>query len=403
MKQKSKRFIRGLLAAVAISVVYLLTGCSQQNNSTSTDGETAQQTGYYNQNMGLAFSIADGFYHVDSGNFLYFYDYQSQQDVLVCSRTNCSHEAWDDSTPDEERCDAYLGSYSSSGFVWEDALYILNSDITTQQTDLSMSKLNRSEQKELCTLPITYVESFVVYDGVLYVSGSQAKETEEDGAITLTAQTETWLIGVDLSSGEQMDLTEKQTGFNASIQMLGVRQGMLYFRRTSFEREYTGLNYEEAGFCSQLYTYDIQSKECNMVWENKDEISSLLLTADSLLYAVSQSDQSSTGTTTASYEIFSLDLETMETIPLAASIKRPTFVEGSIYYCAEENKYLCYDIDTEQTDPIDQTVIEKVDIWQTAGEYYYVVTNEINGTPYLIRKEDLKDGNDQRIEVHFYE
>ncbi len=196
-----------------------------------TRREKLADTTFYNQTMGLAIATDDGLYHVDSRNFLYFYDYKEKEDVQVCNKPNCTHETWQEDTPDEERCHSYLGEGLIGGFLSAGQLYVIQIDPMLQQAVITSSAMDRSAQKKVAELTMDHLDTFAVKDGILYLAGiSNELETDENGMQVPTGVVDTWIYSVDLDTGKQKELTPKQKGNNATLQVAGLNEDKLYCR-----------------------------------------------------------------------------------------------------------------------------------------------------------------------------
>ena len=129
------------------------------------------KTQYYDTILYQGFASGDGIYHQNSTGFLYFFDYRTRQDVIVCNKPNCTHSIWYENTPDEQRCNAYLPSaLGGAGFVAEDFLYLFNVDLNTQTASLVRSGLDRTSEKEIARFENNIISPFVVDGQYLYLS-----------------------------------------------------------------------------------------------------------------------------------------------------------------------------------------------------------------------------------------
>lgn len=389
--KKKRTILILLLIVIAVGLcIFFFKGTDQQKRA-------SENTEYYDETMGLAFSTDSGFYHTDSRNFLYFYDYESKKDVLVCTKSNCMHKTWDEETPDEQKCDGYLGDGLCAGFVWDGMLYILRTVPTEKEATLYVSDLDRSGQKVLCkTYSMNVLTPFIVKNGQLYLGISQAQQEEKaDETMQQTYETETWVTAVDLSNGKQNILESKEIGYNASIRLLGSDQDIVYFMRGSFEQEFTGLNFDEAGFQTQFFSYNTTSGECKLLQEKTENVILCQVMGENLIY-VNGADWGENGF--KRYDIYKSVLETGEETLLASAIETPTFVNDTVFFQTSEG-YSFYDSATEKIEAIKGNVLKNFRCFCDLGEYYYGVPLTDDAEPSLIRKTDLQKGKEELINL----
>lgn len=101
------------ITIIILLFVFFISGCS-----TNTENSNDDNVQVYEQFGALEFSTDDGFYHTNNSGYLYFFDYESKKDVLVCSRANCKME-----TELKEDSEVYIGS--GTGFVCNNKLYVI--------------------------------------------------------------------------------------------------------------------------------------------------------------------------------------------------------------------------------------------------------------------------------------
>lgn len=388
--RKKRTVLIGLAVVAAAGLCFLFF------YKTNQEKHTSENTEYYDETMGLACFTDSGFYHTDSKNFLYFYDYESEKDVLVCTKSNCMHEEWDEETPDEQKCDGYLGDGLCAGFVWDDMLYILQTIPTEKEATLYVSDLDRSGQKVLCkTNSMNVITPFIVKNGCLYLGISQAQMEKADETIQQTDETETWMVKIDLSSGKQTSLEPKETGYNASIRLLDSTQDVVYFMRSSFEQPFTGMNFDEAGFHTQLFSYHTTTGECQLLQEKADNILLCQIMGEDLVYVKAANWGE---TELESYDIYKSALQTGEETLLASATETPTLMNDTVLFRTAEG-YSFYDAETGKIEAIQGNVLENFRCFCDLGKYYYGVPLTDDAKPCLIQKEDLREGKQALINL----
>lgn len=367
-----------------------LTSCASNNTSSSS-----VSSDYYDESMGTAFATETGIYHANSSNFLYFYDYESKKDVLVCSKQNCTHEAWDENTPDEQKCNGYLGNGLCAGFVANNTLYILSVDPSEAESRLYSSQLDRSQQKLLCKVPSgTTVPSFVVQDNILYLGISQAQmnDSNSPNAGTNSAKTDTWFTSINLNTGKCENLTESETAYNADLHVIGSGEHTIYLERTYFEKEFTGTNYADAKIHTQFFSYDTQAASYQEIIHLPEGVSSAYAFEDQLLYAKNDPQRSQ------SYTMYQISGKNASETQIGTSSTPPASIGQNIILNTEKG-YVRYDINSQHTQPITGTILNNFRCFQEFGSYYYGVPLSDNAAPCLISKEDLYNGREQFVKL----
>lgn len=345
--------------------------------------------------MGTAFATDSGIYHTNSSNFLYFYDYESKQDVLVCSKQNCTHDVWDENTPDEQKCNGYLGNGLCAGFVTNNTLYILLVDPSENQSLLYSSQLDRSQQKLLCKIPSgTTVPTFVVQDNILYLGISQAQmnDSNSPNAGTSSAKTDIWFTSINLGTGKCKDLTEVETYYNADLHIIGSGEHTIYLEQTCFEKEFTGTNYADAKIHTQFFSYDTQTASYQEIAHLPEAISSAYVFKDKLLYA--KNDLQNTN----NYTVYQISVKNVSETEISASSICPVCIGQNIILNTEKG-YVRYDINSQRMQPITGSILKNFRCFQELGAYYYGVPLSDNASPCLILKEDLYNGTERFVKL----
>ena len=386
---KKKRIV-----IISVLAVLVVTGITVAVMGGSVRKTNSKNTAFYNQTMGLAIATDDGLYHVDSRNFLYFYDYKEKEDVQVCNKPNCTHETWQEDTPDEERCHSYLGDGLIGGFLSAGQLYVIQIDPMLQQAVITSSAMDRSAQKKVAELTMDHLDTFVVKDGILYLAGTANElEADENGMQVPTGVVDTWVYSVDLDTGKQQEMTPKQKGNNATLQVAGLYGDQLYCREISFEKSFDGLNFEEAGQQVTWYVYDIAAGTYEKTLEGADGNGGFYMVGNTMLFDTGE-DWGDNGFEL--YAVYEADLTSGAIEKCGESDQQPQYADGKAFLSQGET-YRYYEAKTRETKELKDSVLNAFYCWQTPGEYIHGVTAGQNGLPCLITKEDFYSGNEKFI------
>lgn len=214
-----------------------------------------------------------GIYHKNAEGFLYFFDFVSEKEVLVCNKANCKHEPWDDMVPVEKRCNAYMsGEGNLAGVVYGKNLYLFEKDMDSGESVYCFvkSNLNRDSRKILAKINMNMPWSYAQKGEKLYLAVNQSLMKKEEGVIMQDTKTKSNLYEIDLKSGKMKELLQEQENYNGEMEILTASGEELYLIYTYFETEFDGTNFEEAREQIKYYKYNIKSEKFDEVFANME-------------------------------------------------------------------------------------------------------------------------------------
>lgn len=196
--------------AIAICYVFLLSGCEKKADT----GETTQVFGQY--------AIGpSGILHRNSSytSYMMFYDFASDEDVFLCSKTGCTHN--------NTECYAYLNALSA--FYYKDSLYYFTND---EDGEINLIRANKyGENKEVITTGIQEYpdsQSFQIMEQDLYFIGM--------GYDMETERSYTALLRIDLETGEKdIDQIEDRKGERGNIEAYLITEKELLIERGAYD------------------------------------------------------------------------------------------------------------------------------------------------------------------------
>lgn len=370
--------------------VFFVSGCSGEKERISDDNVSV-----YDQSN-LAFSTDDGFYHTSNSGYLYFFDYESKKDVLVCSKANCKME-----TELNEDLEAYIGS--GTGFVCNDKLYVLvrNNELEKSYS-LIESNLDRSNQKEIVKINSTMILSFAVIKEVAYFAIDEAIYTEtENGGIVEEPKHNCYLLAIDLKSGKSEKLTEPKNNFNNSMKIIAADENKIYLTYTYFYNYFDGTNFKEANENNENYVYDLKTKELTAVLKDKYIIKGQL-NEDIFLAIESQDLIEGDFNGQKIYTILKYTLPDYKTEIIATTKEYPILTEDEwIYQEDGTNQYYALDLKTAKSQKLGMNKLENIVIFGDAKDYYYVSYLEDEEMKHgFILKSDYIKGNKKIISAY---
>ncbi|MBD5550792.1 MAG: hypothetical protein HDQ96_06380 [Lachnospiraceae bacterium] len=406
MKDKRRKIRLFVSVAILLFLVITIGSYVLYRKSAQVTGADAQ---YYDTMQNAGFASDDGIYHTNSTGFLYFFDYHTKQDVIVCNKPNCTHKAWYQDTPDEQRCNAYLpDALGGCGFVLEDSLYMFNAVLATQTSSIVQSGLDRTGQKEIASFENTVILPFVVDGECLYMSGTAIlTEKDEDGMESPTGENETWLFKLDLQTGEITNLTERKRAYSSDLYIVGFYNGKIYYRESYFEKKYDGKNYEEAKHQVDWYSYDISADKSEQIYE--DQLFQEAYLYENKFISMFGKDGKSMENRYEQFEIAVWDMDTGESQSIVTADKLLYYVDGKVFYVMEEEesqRYYYYDIEKGKTAEMNRGFMEYIHVWGAFGDYFLVTKDDPDtgiGDFFVILKKDFYNEKENYIPLTWKE
>ncbi len=378
-----KRLISAAIVLAALIITLSVYVYVQKNSSTGS----ADMRYYYQTD--LHFYTDDGFYFLDADGLMQFYDYAAAAQVVVCNKPNCRHETWNDLTPDEQKCHAYIPSvFTQAGFVVDDQLYVMES--TSDGKDIlsiTVSGLDRSGQRVIAELESSSTYSFVVKEQMLYVTSlAHIYEEEEDGTLVWSGEQDTWVNAVDLQTGAVTEISERLRAVNSEIQILGVSDDMIYIGYSYYANGFDGTNFAESGYTAQLHTYNMADGN----YEVPD-----IAAAENMIFTRSYGNKIAGYLYEEPYQLVIYDVATKATTRIDEFEENLAYFDECIVYTRGNSRYY-YNVAEERITEISDE-FASLYINADAGTYLYGVKTEPGDDPELVHvmllKEDFYHNN----------
>lgn len=387
-----------LLPAIAAC---LFSGCMQDIPSGAKNEQAFQA--YYAYST--EFDALDGFYYTDFEGFLYYFDYDVKKESIVCNKPNCKHESWQENTPKEQRCSAYLGGMST-GFSNGQKLYIMESFTEdTHRIRIVESDLDRTNQREVKLLDCDSIYSYAVKDSYLYaVIDKNERIRESDGTVTNGYKKKASLCKIDLTDGSIETLLEK-SGFSSVISILDAENDNLYCSHSYFEKPFDGTNFKEAKQHVEYYKYSCETGEFQEILQElaDDQILSASVVNGDFFAKTTPKDRSMNEGEKVVCELKKIDLDTKNMKTLAYTTERQmVFPNYAVYTKDGEEGGFVYDFWEEKEIAVPDMQIENFYPQYTAGPYLYgnLQEKEKEASLCFILYEDFITGKNSFIPVH---
>jgi hypothetical protein len=342
------------------------------------------QSAFFYSQTSVIIPYKSGLYYGNSTGFLRFYDYESGQDVLVCSKSNCKHERWTEDTPYERRCDAYLNT-GSMGFIQKDRMYIIGMTSNINEMSITQSNIDRTEQIHLADFSSFIIDTFVVKGNILFLPAVVAvPELDDNGMPIGIDKGSAVLYAVDLNSGTVRELTDPQQNYNAMYRIVGVRDHIIYLLHGYFEEKFDGTNYNEAKFQSKMCSYNTETGEYNILpVDTGGSIVERLLNDSFISWKYEDSIED--------LEIYEIDLFTNESVLIGTAQRFPRYIDNNIVFRGQAG-YIIYNTLSGERQIIDDLAFDSFYILQDAGIYVFGSRSVPDNSPdevVLIMKADF--------------
>lgn len=190
-------------------------------------------------------------YYYWKEDLLYFFDANSKKDTVVCSNSNCSHDA--------AGCNAYYHDHSDSIFYYQKNLYLIQENIKNDNTiDFNLIKVSEdgSQRTNLLTLFQGKVKTDIGFNAIIHRGYCYFYQHNFD----TEKEIENTLYRVALKQNAKPEEVMSVQGYGVSYEMLGYKQNL-----------YVEISMFSDSACTELLdslkSYQIETgeiKDCNL-------------------------------------------------------------------------------------------------------------------------------------------
>lgn len=206
----------------------LCVGCGSQDEK-----ESAKYTIY-----GFDGVSEKGIYHnvnTSIGNIVYFYDFESDQDVPLCAKNNCNHK--------NENCDAFkLMNYKDdtkmklSPMYYEDNLYYVYENVIFGTIYLCRSNEDGTNRDEIVKLPEGVLSSGMHYQNKFFYTLNYLEKDEQGNTKGTSNLYKSYIY--DFSTNKNIEI---EHGKNEQLAFLGTYDDKIYLKKFDMEKHSTNL------------------------------------------------------------------------------------------------------------------------------------------------------------------
>ncbi len=380
-----------------IVVTFVLTACASQDASRDDEMEYQGPKTYSVVVPGVFYrSIENGIYYMSSVGTLMFYDYEEKEDVEVCTKTNCTHKPWDESVPEEQRCDAYLDA--DNLFVIGDELYYFTSQ-TEGKVELHKANLDLTEKKEICSLEAISVGSVVVTDTHIYgnmIRQPKKEDIEINGSYT--AKNRFQLFSISLSDGSVEFIGNEILDYANQLFLKGMVGDHLiyeyfYTKEDAMAATLQGKSDEIIDYW-ELRGHSVKDGEWNKIQEAENQyiINGYLLGEQYVYSHVVKETESEYGLEVEAQDLILVDIETKEKKIVARMTDKHQWFDQWVFYEDRESKeFYKLNLATEETEEGDYKEIHDYWIYSRDGKYLYGEKKLESAEKVFLEKDALEE------------
>ncbi len=255
----------GIILTV-LSALSLFTGCASKG-----DVGTGKQDGYVYGIMGGC--TGSGGVYVGNDYLLHYYDRETAEDVILCHKPDCRHEAYDSETNPDPVCDAALNkdlSMTCIPFLDGEYVYLFgNKDM--KRGVIYRERADGSEREQLCVTEYQCLENMNGYvkGDTAYLVGNQPVVTEDQMGGAGSNKCYYILMAVNLTDGSCMPLSEIRAYDFQGLTLLGTFGDELYYYFSYRENQENLDEIADAESICDIYSLNMSTGEETMRIPNK--------------------------------------------------------------------------------------------------------------------------------------
>lgn len=257
-----------LCTVMVIASILLPTGCGE-----SEFNITDSYKGFGGESVSEKMSV-----YTDDG-LIHMYDAQSGQDMVLCSKANCNHEPYDETSNPDPTCEAALNEQlylSCTPVLCGSFIYLIGAEDLNRGV-VYRENLDGSARERLYTFDylITRGDCIYVRDGKAIATAGVPVITDDEMGGSASNDSFKVLLGMDFETGETEAISEIDS-VNAfqNINVLSFQDGRVYYKYSYQKLPDDKTDYSMAQRFSKIYCYDFQSKKTENLFD-EDELTGL--------------------------------------------------------------------------------------------------------------------------------
>lgn len=282
-----------------------------------------------------------------------FTDFNSMEDIVLCSKPNCLHERETSENPEPDCYAVYSGGVVSALGIYEGYLYVIldRLDVANKavvyRSDLDGSNRIKITEMDSSTRHINaiFTGGKIYTEGIIY-------EMEEDG-YTNTGRSRSYILCIDINERTWSVITPEKEGYSSGILLLGMYENKLYYRHNYMDQRFNIDDPSANIFYDHVYEYDISTGQETLL-EFADQLYDMKVYGSSLYYIEIEEHSG-----LKNIYRFHIDTGEQELLLSSLDIHSFKFLDNKMFYILGEydggyvqytnTRGFYYDIDTGET------------------------------------------------------
>ncbi len=394
--------VRKFIPLVFVALfLFCLIGCAKETQET----EVMEGPQFYSVIAPEIYkrSAHGGIYYPSDYGALFFYDYEVGEEAIVCTKVNCTHEPWEETTSEEDRCDAFI--YAHNLFVRGESLYYFGRQ-DNEKISLYQSNLDLTDKEKICEIELVDVGNVVVTDTHIYGCGMSTGRGEViDEAAVYIEKPVYSIFGIEISSGKVEMIGENISEYANYVTLKGMIDDRLVYEHHYTKEDVIKATLEErqdeVPYYWALRTISVTDHETTTV---VDESLGIYRTPGFLhedryiVPEVISEKEGEYGPEPTAMDILEIQIETKEAQIIASTTECYQWFDHWIFYeDVETREWKRLDLNTNELESGDYQFLENFIISNREGDRLFgVFQSQIEGNyeDVYILKEDVLEGND---------
>ncbi len=231
------REIKKSICYLCILCLLIMSGCSNRKGSDDSKETTTGIMNYSLYKQSISQSGVLTYYN----SFLEFYDFKTNQAVILCDKPNCMHNT--------SECNAFKDFIANVAFFYQDSLYYFSQDSLNIMCLYKADKNGMNERMIISDIPVASMNDVLLTkQGKLYFIASTNDIIEdEDGEVIEINQNGMSLVVVDLNKDTYtIPFTTHDIANGRFLSSLNCYDDEVYAIVTHYNMDITGYNVDQA-------------------------------------------------------------------------------------------------------------------------------------------------------------
>ncbi|NLJ19335.1 hypothetical protein [Globicatella sulfidifaciens] len=285
--KRKKRYRSSSICVLFMLIICLcIISCSKESEIAET--KDTENKVYSLQALRYA-PYENGWIYLGYTDNINYFDQKTGQSTPLCNKKNCNHEAWDETTPLEQRCNAYREFPISAIMVHNNKLYSLSNNFSTEKVDLYRSNIDGTEIEKITELNMFFTtgsamfdEEYIYYTSIVFNPERKIDEPNDRSNFVVS------INRANLSTGKDEIVSEVYKGMSTSMQIIGKHNSNIYYKVFSLKPDFEKMEGMES-IDTRVYVVDLNTRESKQVFTDISDCFTINdIIVDDYLYLTSQ-------------------------------------------------------------------------------------------------------------------